>query len=58
MTLIDYILLGGVASAVAGGITYWIKQKKRGDCGCGCNGCPHAGACSSNKSKPKQEEKD
>ncbi len=47
MNTIDYILLGGVALALAGVIVHLIRRKKQGKsgCGCGCQNCPSAGAC-------------
>ena len=51
MKPIDYIIIGIVAAAVLGAIAYLIWRKKKGisGCGCGCSGCPHAGACHSQK---------
>lgn len=53
MTWIDWTIIGIVAAAVVGIIGYLIHKKKtgKGGCGCGCDGCPHAGAC-----HPKKDE--
>ena len=49
MKPIDIIVICIVALIVLCAIAYIIMEKKRGGgCGCGCNGCPHAGACHSN----------
>lgn len=32
----------------------WIKNRKRGGCGCGCTGCPHSGKCDGKKEGKKK----
>ncbi|MBH1939997.1 FeoB-associated Cys-rich membrane protein [Mobilitalea sibirica] len=46
--MIDFIIIGIVASVLLLGIISGIRKKKRGDatsCGCSCSGCPSANAC-------------
>ncbi len=49
MSVADWILLSISAVAVVGIVAWlvWKKKTGRGGCGCGCQGCPHAGACHS-----------
>lgn len=51
MEPIDIFIICIVAAAVIGAIVYLVRQKKKGvgGCGCGCSGCPHAGACHTQK---------
>lgn len=51
MKPIDYILIIGIAALVVGVVIYLIVNKKKGktSCGCGCSGCPNAGACGMSK---------
>jgi hypothetical protein len=57
MEPIDIILIVILAIALIGIIAYLIWQKKegKGGCGCGCNGCPSAGAC--HRATPQTQEK-
>ena len=41
----DVLILALVLAAVAGALCAVIRSKKKGGCGCGCEGCPHRGAC-------------
>lgn len=56
MEWIDWVIIGALGAAVVGIVAYLIKQKKagKGGCGCGCNGCPRAEACSSAKHAPSE----
>ena len=47
MEWIDWVIIGALGAAIVWIVAYLIKQKKagKGGCGCGCSGCPHAGAC-------------
>ncbi len=58
MQAIDYILLGGLALAMALISVHLIKRKRAGknSCGCNCAGCPSAGSCGKNKEKKESEE--
>lgn len=55
MKPIDIILIVLLSILVLCIIAYLIVQKKQGKsgCGCGCNGCPSAGACSRFAQKEK-----
>ena len=40
-----YILAALIMGWTGFCIYKWIKNRKRGGCGCGCTGCPHSGKC-------------
>ena len=62
---IDYIVIGIGVCILCGVIAFLIYQKIKGKnvgCGCGCNGCPSAGACGgvcpSKKETSSEDEKE
>lgn len=44
-----YILAALIMGWTGFCIYKWIKNRKRGGCGCGCTGCPHSGKCDGKK---------
>ena len=58
MKPIDYVIIGIVALIVAAVTVYIIRKKLKGEkigCGCGCQSCPHAGACGGHADKANGE---
>ncbi|MBQ8342835.1 MAG: hypothetical protein IJY21_01880 [Clostridia bacterium] len=52
MKPIDYIIIAVIVLIVAAISVYIIRKKLKGEkvgCGCGCQSCPHAGACGGGK---------
>lgn len=52
MKPIDYILIAAIVLIVVAIAVYIIRKKIKGEkigCGCGCQSCPHAGACGGEK---------
>ena len=60
MKPIDIILIVLLSILLLCIIAYLIWQKKQGKsgCGCGCNGCPSAGACHRASAKPQEKTPD
>lgn len=42
----DFIVIAVVAVCILLAVIYKVRQKKSGDCGCGCGGCS-SGTCGS-----------
>ena len=49
-----YILAALIMGWTGFCIYKWIKNRKRGGCGCGCTGCPHSGKCDGKKEGKKK----
>lgn len=49
-----YILAALIMGWTGFCIYKWIKNRKRGGCGCGCTGCPHSGKCDEKKRGKKE----
>ena len=61
MKPIDYIIVAVIALIVIAIAVYIIRKKLKGEkvgCDCGCQSCPHAGACGGDTtlSKPEKPE--
>ncbi len=39
MNVWDIVIIAGVAAAVIAAVTVIIKNRKKGKCSCGCDGC-------------------
>ena len=39
MSLLDIALLAALTAAVTGAVRVCLRRKKKGGCGCGCDGC-------------------
>lgn len=48
---IAIIVVVSVAFVAAVGAIIYRKVRKKGDCGCGCSGCPHSSSCCGRKDK-------
>lgn len=46
----DVAILTAALLAVAGGIAWAVRRRRKGGCG-GCAGCPHAGTCEKKEKK-------
>lgn len=57
MQPIDIIIMIVLSISLFAILAYLIWQKEQGKngCGCGCNGCPSAGACQRATNKTEQE---
>ena len=51
-----YILAALIMGWTGFCIYKWIKNRKRGGCGCGCTGCPHSGKCDGKKEGKKKSD--
>lgn len=49
-----YILAALIMGWTGFCIYKWIKNRKRGGCGCGCTGCPYSGKCDGEKEGKKK----
>ena len=56
--MVDALIIGGAALVVAGTVTLSVIRKKKGQtgCGCGCSGCPSAGACAAAKKQQEEQQ--
>ena len=57
MKPIDYIIIAAIALIVIAVVVYIVRKKLKGEkvgCGCGCQSCPHAGACGGQSAEEKQ----
>lgn len=50
-----YILAALIMGWTGFCIYKWIKNRKRGGCGCGCTGCPYNGKCDEKKTKKRNK---
>lgn len=50
-----YILAALIMGWTGFCIYKWIKNRKRGGCGCGCTGCPHSGKCDGKKREKRNK---
>ena len=50
-----YILAALIMGWTGFCIYKWIKNRKRGGCGCGCTGCPHSGKCDGKKEEKRNK---
>ncbi len=48
---ITIIVVVAASFVAAVGAIIYRKVKGKGDCDCGCSGCPHACSCASKKNK-------
>ena len=55
MKPIDYIIIAAIALIVIAVVVYIVRKKLKGEkIGCGCQSCPHAGACGGQSAEEKQ----
>ena len=52
-----YVIYAAVALLIAWAVWYVCRHllrqvRGKGDCGCGCAGCPHAGSCEQTEPNP------
>lgn len=47
MNIVDMILIAAIAAAVIAAVVHIVRSRKKGGCGCGCEGCPSKGSCGS-----------